>query len=130
MAATDGYLDMLGIEPSGAQAAPEGRVRFGAATGRTLRNPDMHVHGGVLASLLAEGLVRAGVAAGLGPGVELAEMRVAYLTATAADRLDVEAWVRKRGRRLAFASARVLEDGREVASGDGVLQAVAEEDEA
>lgn len=127
MCAIAGYLDMLGLGVT--RRGADGRVAFTADAGPALRNPDMNVHGGVLASLLAEALVRAATPEDAGPKPELVEMRVAYLRGTTADRLEVEAWVTRAGRRLAFVSARVREPGgREVAAAEGVAEPSAAEE--
>jgi acyl-coenzyme A thioesterase 13 len=103
----------------------EGRVRWGITLGPQHTNPGGIMHGGVVAALLDEAVagaitsLRGQEAVPSDPHL-LLEMNVSFLSAARpGERLEVEGWVLRMGRQVAFAEAeaRRLPGGQLVAKG-------------
>ena len=115
------------VEAMGAELLEwaEGRVRWGITLGPQHTNPGGIMHGGVVAALLDEAVagaitsLRGQEAVPSDPHL-LLEMTVSFLSAARpGERLEVEGWVLRMGRQVAFAEAeaRRLPGGQLVAKG-------------
>jgi uncharacterized protein (TIGR00369 family) len=115
------------VEAMGAELLEwaEGRVRWGITLGPQHTNPGGIMHGGVVAALLDEAVagaitsLRGQEAVPSDPHL-LLEMNVSFLSAARpGERLEVEGWVLRMGRQVAFAEAeaRRLPGGQLVAKG-------------